>query len=651
MSMLITRSIFGASLAFLLVACGGSEQDSSVDSNADISADVQAFYAADPEKYSFKTLADLPQDLVWQSGEGLSDIGSPNAKKGGTQYEYMPDFPATLRVNGPDANGEFRRWILDYTQVTLAHRHPNEFDFYPAIASEWAVDLPNKTVYARLNPDARFTDGEAITADDFMFTFYFMLSPYINSPWYANWYSTQYTNITKYDDHTISISMAEAKPDMDALALSFPPTPEHFYQELGEDFTERYQWRFVPHAGAYEIKPENVRMGTNIVMTHVENWWAQDLKFFRNRYNMDSMNFNVIRDTANQFEAFRRGDIGQFKIRTADYWYERLPDSDPDVQAGYIEKAKFFNNMPRSPWGMWINSARPHLDNVEVRLGIQYASNWELVLQQYFRGDFTRLNSSEEGYGEFTNPDVKARKFDITLAREHFAKAGFDRSGPDGILMNADGERLAFTLSTHYERYRDIFSILKEEAIKAGLDLRLEMLDVAAGSRKVSEKQHDIYFIGLNVGLEMYPRFWDSYHSDNAYDYAFLDDGSVNPNRQVKVQTNNLEAVAVFEMDQKIDQYGVSSDKDEMVQLSHELSQMHHDYASFVPGFAEPFYWHASWRWVRWPEDFNVRYSSYAEDAFVHWIDMDMKEETLAARRAGQRFEPQINVYDQYREQ
>ena len=120
MSMLITRSIFGASLAFLLVACGGSEQDSSVDSNADISADVQAFYAADPEKYSFKTLADLPQDLVWQSGEGLSDIGSPNAKKGGTQYEYMADFPATLRVNGPDANGEFRRWILDYDTCSSA---------------------------------------------------------------------------------------------------------------------------------------------------------------------------------------------------------------------------------------------------------------------------------------------------------------------------------------------------------------------------------------------------------------------------------------------------------------------------------------------------------------------------------------------------
>ncbi|MCP5329707.1 MAG: ABC transporter substrate-binding protein [Pseudomonadales bacterium] len=635
-----------------LVACGGDSGAPSVEETGrDITVEAQAFYAANPEKYAFKTPADIPAGLVWEHGEGLSDIGSSEAKKGGTQYEYMPDFPATLRVDGPDSNGEFRRWLLDYTSLTLAHRHPNEFDFYPAIATEWAVDLPNKTVYARINPNARFTDGEPITADDFLFTFFYYLSPYVNAPWYANWYGTQYTNITKYDDHTISLTMAEAKPDMDALALGFPPTAEHFYKDLGPDFTERYQWRFVPTAGAYEIKPENVRMGTNIVMTHVENWWAQDLKFFRNRYNMDRINFNVIRDTANQFEAFRRGDLDQFKIRTADYWYERLPNDDPDVQAGYIEKAQFYNDLPRAPWGLWINSARPHLDNVEVRLGIQYASNWDLVLERYFRGDFTRLNSAEQGYGEFTNPDVKAREFDIAKAREHFAKAGFDRSGPDGILMNAEGERLAFTLSTHYERYRDIFSILKEEAIKAGLELRLEMLDVAAGSRKVHEKQHDIYFIALNYGIEMYPRYWDTYHSDNAYDDAFLDDGSVNPARKIKVQTNNMEELADFRMDQKIDRYVAASDKEEMITLAHELTQMHHDYASFVPGFVEPFYWHASWRWVRWPDDFNVKYSSYAEDAFVHWIDEDMKAETLAARRSGQTFEPQINVYDQYKKQ
>ena len=639
--------------ATVLAACGGesSSPATPADATADISADVQAWYAARPELISFRTPADIPADLVWEDGMALPDIGSPEATKGGTQYEYMPDFPATLRVNGPDASGEFRRWILDYVALSLAHRHPNEFEFHPAIATQWAVDFPNKTVYAKLNPAARFTDGEPITADDFLFMFYFYLSEHINDPWSANWYSTQYTNISKYDDHTISISMTEAKPDMAALALSLSPVPEHFYQELGPDFTERYQWRFVPHAGAYQILPENVNMGVNIVMTRVEDWWAKDLKFFRNRYNMDRISFSVIRDTANQFEAFRRGDIDQFKIRTADYWYESLPDTDPEVAGGYIHKATFYNDGPRAPWGIWVNTSRPHLDNQDVRVGIAYASNFAMVIERYFRGDFTRLDSAQVGYGEFSNPDVKARPYDITLAREHFARAGFDRSGHDGILTNAAGERLSFTLSTHYERYRDVFTILREEAAKAGLEFRLEMLDVAAGSRKAQEKQHDMYFMAFNYGLEMYPRYWDSYHSDNAYDDAFLEDGSVNPARAVKTQTNNLEVFANYEMDQMIDRYVASSDRAEMIDLAHRMTQLHHDQASFVPAFVEPFYWHASWRWVRWPEDFNVRYSSYAEDAFVHWIDMDMKEATLAARRAGQTFPPQINVYDQYFQQ
>lgn len=648
MTMRMIRQNVIVLLTGLLVACGGDSGEQS-DSTADISDKVQAYYAANPALFSFKTSADIPADLVWEDGMDLPDIGSPEAKKGGTQYEYMGDFPATLRTNGPDANGEFRRWILDYVALTLAQRHPNEFDFYPAIATEWAVSFDTKTVYARINPAARFTDGEPITADDFLFMFYFFLSEDINDPWSANWYSTQYTNITKYDDYTISLTMTEAKPDMAALALQLAPVPEHFFQELGPDFAERYQWRFVPHAGAYKIKAEDVKMGTNIVMTHVEDWWAKDLKFFRNRFNVDRINFSVIRDTAKVFEAFKRGDIDNFKIRTADYWYDNLPNNDPDVANGYIEKATFYHDGPRAPWGLWINTARPHLDSLDVRLGINYAANWGLVLRNYFRNDFTRLNSSEEGYGEFTNPDVQAREFDLQKAREHFAKAGFDRSGPDGVLMNENGDRLSFTLSTHYERYRDVFTILKEEALKAGLEFRLEMLDVAAGSRKVSEKQHDIYFIAYNYSLELYPRYWETLHSDNAYDDAFLDDGSVNPSRIVKVQTNNIESFANFEMDQMIDRYRASSDKQEMIDLAHRMSQLHADAASFVPGFVEPMYWHASWRWVRWPDDFNERYSNYAEDYFVHWIDTDIKEETLGARRSGKTYPSQINIYDQYK--
>ena len=175
------------------------------------------------------------------------------------------------------------------------------------------------------------------------------------------------------------------------------------------------------------------------------------------------------------------------------------------------------------------------------------------------------------------------------------------------------------------------------------------MLDGTSGWKKVQEKKHDIHFSAFGVSLEMYPRFWETYHSDNAYDDAFLDDGSVNPERKLKTQTNNLEALAIFEMDKMIDAYRASDNKEEMKRLAHEMTEMHHEHASFVPGFYQGFYRLGHWRWMRYPEGFNYKHSSGAGQLFVHWIDTEIKEETLQARKDGVAFEPEIHVYDQYK--
>jgi len=194
-----------------------------------------------------------------------------------------------------------------------------------------------------------------------------------------------------------------------------------------------------------------------------------------------------------------------------------------------------------------------------------------------------------------------------------------------------------------------VFTILKDgRPSRPAWNLRIEILDGAAGFRKAQEKQHDIYFVSFAPALSMYPDYWQYFHSDNAYDDAFLDDGSVNPARAVKPQTNNLQIVADFELDQWIEEYDDSEDKQRMIELSHLIQQRHHDYASFSPGFVETFYRTAYWRWVRWPEGFNFRYTSTPQEMFAHWIDTDMKTETQAARRAGTPFEPVIQVYDQY---
>jgi microcin C transport system substrate-binding protein len=601
--------------------------------------------------------ADVPDDLEWLDGMDLPDIGSPEAKKGGIWFHHIADFPRTLRTAGPDANGSFRKYILDDTSVGYAQRHPNRTEigphghhYYPGLAREWAIDRPSRTVYVRLDPEARWSDGEPVTTDDVLFAFFYFQSKYIRAPWYNNFFHRNFTEVARYDEHTFSMTVPEAKPDLASKVLELRPMPRHFFREMGDDYVERYQWRFVPTTGPYEVRPEDVKKGRSMTLTRVDNWWADNKKFWRNRFNPERVHFVVIRDKAKAFETFKKGELDIMgRLREPENWYDRLADDDPLVTQGLIQKHQFYNDTARPTWGLYVNVAQPLLDNRDVRQGLQYATNWDLVIEKYFRGDYERMRTNSDGYGEFTHPTMQARPFSVEQALAAFARAGFTKRGNDGILVDDQGRRLSFTLSTGYESLRDILTILREEAANAGLEFRLEVLDSTAAWKKVQEKKHDVHFVAINVSAEMYPRYWEMFHSVNAYDRPFLTDGSVNPERKLKPQTNNLFSIADPELDELIERYRASEDANEMMELAHGMEEILYDEAVFIPGFVMPFLRVASWRWVHWPDDFNVKLASDFEEMWVHWLDPEEKKETLAAKRSGKPFPPTVKIYDQHR--
>lgn len=681
--------------ALTLAACGGEkEKDDAADAagraereaamRAHMQAHFDSFYALPPEVveakergeisqtevdsrtaagefekfFQFRTPADIPGHLVWEDGSDLEEFASPAARKGGTLYDSLADFPRTLRLVGPDSNGSFRPWILDDTRMNLGRRHPNRTDidgkgnfrYYPGIAEAWAVDRASRTVYVRIDPAARFSDGEPVTSDDMMFSIYFWQQPFIQAPWYNNFFSRNFVNISRYDAQTFSMTLPEAKPNMLGRVLELEPMPMHFFSELGEDYVQRYQWAFVPTTGPYVLNPEDLKKGRSVTLTRMDGWWAKDRKFWRHRFNPDRIHLTVIRDTPKRFEAFRKGEISMFGLSLPEYFYEKLPADDPLVTGGYVHRAVFYNQIPRPTYGLWMNSGQPLLNDRNIRIGINFASNWGKVIAEYFRGDYFRMRTTADGYGEFTHPTLSARPFDVEAALAHFAKAGFSERGPDGVLVNDAGQRLSFTLSTGYENLKDTLTILREEALKAGLEFRLEVLDGTASWKKVQEKQHDIHFSAFNVSPEMYPRYWETYHSVNAYDVPWLPDGSPNPDRKLKTQTNNLQSIANRELDALIEAYRASDDVAEMKRLAFEMEELLVADASFVPGFVIPFMRVASWRWVHWPEDFNVRLARNAQEHFLFWIDETERAATQEARRNGEQFPVVDAVFDQHRE-
>ena len=626
----------------------------------DNSAEVAAYYKAHPDFFVFKAPADLPPGLSWTDGGPLPELGSPARKRGGTWQGRIQDFPRTLRILGPDSNSGFRTYLQDDIFLKFGQLHPDvagPHRFFPGVASQWAVDLPAKTVYVRIDPAARWSDGPAVTSDDVLFMFWLNQSTYIQAPWYNNFYGIgeNYTRITRYDDLTFAITLKDARPDLLSRVLELTPTPSHFYREVGEDYVTRYNWRFAPTTGAYILTDNELkRTATNrnhISFERLPNWWANDKVQFRYRFNPAQIRLRVIRETTTAWESFLAGDLDAFGMNLAEYNYERLPDNAPLVTRGLIAKSTFYNDSPRPNYGLWMNTARPLLSEREVRLGIQYASNWALVIAQYFRGDYTRLNTPSEGFGDMSHPTLRARSFDLALAAEHFAKAGFTKRGPDGILVNAAGQRLSVTLTSGYESLAPVLTILQQEARKAGLDFQVEILDASAAWKKVQEKNHDITFSAFNVGVELFPRYWENYHSVNAYDQPYLPDGTTpNPVRKPKVQTNNLQSLAIPEIDALITRYDTSENLDEMRVMARKMEEIFYDEASFSPGFVMPFYRIATWRWVHFPENFNARFSTDALEQNVHWLDESQKPGTLAARRDDSKaFPSSVRTYDQWK--
>ncbi len=654
-------SLVLAPLALLFTACSGSKDDAASSADArDNTAEVQAYYDAHPDFFVVKTPADLPADLVWEDGSDLPELGSPERIRGGTFNGRIQDFPRTLRTVGPDSNSGFRGYLLDENSVGFGQLHPDmpgPHRYFPGLASSWALDLPAKTVYVRIDPAARWSDGPPVTTDDVFFMFWFFQSSYIQAPWYNNYYGIgeTYTRVTRYDDHTFAVTLTESRPDLLGRVLGLRPSPAHFYRELGDDFVTRYNWRFEPTTGPWVIADDELRRtATNrnhITLTRLENWWANDKPQFRYRYNPAALRLRVIRETTKAWEAFLLGELDAFGMNLAEYNYERLPDSHPLVTRGLIHKATFFNDVPRPNYGLWMNTAKTPLDNRDVRLGIQHAANWQLVIDQYFRGDYTRLHTSNQGYGDMSHPTIRGREFDVAKAREHFAAAGYTVAGPDGILRRPDGTRLSVGLTTGYEMLAPVLTILQEEARKAGIEFRVEILDASAAWKKVQEKNHDITFSAFGIGVELYPRYWETHHSANAYDQPFLEDGKTpNPDRKPKVQTNNLESIALPELDALITAYDKSDSLDDMREMARRMEEILYENASFSPGFALPFFRTATWRWVKFPDGHAYRFSDSPFEYGVEWLDETAKAETLSALRdASKTFPPSVEVYDQWK--
>ncbi len=600
-----------------------------------------AYYAEHKDFFHFATPADLPKDLVWHDGSDQKEFADARAVRGGTLHQFTAGTPPTLRRVGPNANNSFRGELYDNNDFGLLSSHPNTDETIPALATSWAMSPDGMTAYFRLDPAAKFTDGQPITADDFFYTFYFHRSPWAKADWYVDFYTREWGGITKYDDHTLSIKAPRKRPYQLEQLGELRPAPRDFFKDFGPNYEKLYNDRFQPTTGPYFVGPAGFQREKSVTLTRVKDWWGDHRRFFRHRYNPDVIEYGVIREIDSAYASLLNGELDFLPIMMPRYWYGT--NEKKAYLNGYLTKAQFFNDIPRPPYGLYVNTQKPLLSDLDVRVGLQHATDFQRVIDGFYRGDYERLNQFSEGLGKFTEPSIRARRYSPELARAAFAKAGFTKAGDDGILMNDAGERLSFRLTFDTSDRRKYLATLVESARRCGVEYRPETLEHTTMYRKVMEKNHDIVFWAWSVSSRL-PALWESHHSDNAVEK--LADGRKVPKRQ----TNNITGIDDPELSKIIDRFREATEEDEMIRLSFQMQRRIHDNADFIPGFRVPGYRIAHWGWVKFPEGFDVRGAEDPGQYGLFWLDPKQREVDLRDFREGKvRGAPKTVIEDRWR--
>ncbi len=611
-----TGLFYIAILTFLLSFNSCKKSDESADSG-EADENIVLDYSIHP----------MTENVRWLTNENEPVIASPNAKQGGTYNTYMLTFPLTFRVVGPDSNNYTRSYFTD-NQLSLVSYHSDTEKLLPELATHWAYSKDGRTMYFKLNTAAKWSDGVPVTPDDFIFVLEFMRSKHIQDPWYNDYYTKDIEKVTKHGEYIVSVTATKRIPDL-WQTVSLSPIPKHFYGKMNKNYVTEYNWKIEPNTGPYILK--DFSKGKYLLFEKKKDWWAKDLRYFRNRFNVEYIRVEVIRDPNVAFEYFRKGLIDAFDATRPEIWYEK--GTGEIFDRGYVNKLWYYNQARRPTSGLYLNLDKEIFKDRNLRYALAHAINFDKLNSQILRNEAVRLNTFYEGYGAYTNKNIKAREFNIAKVESYMKASGWKR-GKDGIWEKG-GQRYSVTITYGQEQLTPRVVVLQEEAKKAGIELNLELLDPSTSYKKVMEKKHDIAYMAWSTSFRPSP--WQSFHSDNAH----------------KPQTNNINNLDDPEMDRMIEKYRDSTSEQERIQLSKKIQQKLYESGAWIPLNTLPFFREFYWRWMKFPDVPGFKDTSSVFDnpasAGYFWVDEDLKKETKEAMKSGKTFAPVTRIIEKYK--
>ena len=458
------------------------------------------------------------------------DYANPDAPKGGTLHLRNPDRRQnfdkynyyTIRGNAPAGMGIFMFEPL----TILGADEPRTM--YGLLAQEMKIEPDLSAITFRLNPKARFSNGDPVLAKDVKYSFDSLSGKYA-SPVYSSALSG--VRAAKViDDRTIRFEMAERSSDA-LFRVGALPVFSHKWG-LKPDGTHTRFDEIVDEmpitSGPYTIAQAD--SGRRIDFKRNPDYWARDLPVRRGFFNFDHVVYRYYQDEAVATEAFKAGEFDLVRVYGSGVWVRQ--HKGPKWDDGRIVKKAFRYGTGQGLQAYMLNLRRPIFQDIRVRkaLGLTYdfetnnryhllkransefnnsdfaaqglPSAGELALLEPFRKDLPKEVFGPAFVAPRTDTDPNALRRNLLEARSLLEAAGW-KLAPDGRLRNAKGEPFEFEYLAPGDSTSDArIKAWQRNLDKLGIRINVRNVDFALYSRRLEEYDFDVVTIaGASFGL------------------------------------------------------------------------------------------------------------------------------------------------------
>lgn len=414
---------------------------------------------------------------------------------------------STLNPYSTNAGGVYAGLVQDKIYDKLFYINAGGKSISPRNAESWEFD--GKTLTIHLNENAKWHDGEPVTAADWVYTAQLLTDPDVDYTSRSNMNIFDGTDengvetsedsvaFTADDDYTLTITMKDqhAEDDLTDLVVNnlkqFMVLPEHILGEIPDAEVLNNDYFLAP-IGSGPCKYVSEIVDSQITLAANEDYYLEKPKF-------GTLVMSVV-SASNVVTSVMSGELDYaFPFLSVDNF---LAATDEGLTVDVSEDANKLN--------MLIINTSTVTDN-RIREAMQYAINKEAMVSSVMQGYAVAADSYILPDSEYLDPNLDGGQ------NAEKAKALLEEAGYDGT---------AYKIAVPSGYRVQLANMIKQDLEAVGINLEIETVDAPTMFAGIQDGSYDMMIMADTMTDYVLTAEW--YYDATAANYSSLTDTTFN---------------------------------------------------------------------------------------------------------------------------